>query len=291
MHNLGKDKSEPARKEIEVEFGLIRACVKSQIAAKLTPIQAPKVVYGKTETRRAISNVLGAVLHQYKYASLPELNAVLKLYNVVADPGIAGTRMYNNRGLVYRVLDEKGNKVGVPIKASAFSTHAKLTDLEKRFLENAPLKNSHKRRLQTSLRWIFNKRVGSLDQFVARLELQNISTVIRRGKEGVLYGITFVDHNTKCVFNGSDLGKEYAIKSILQNCNTNSSEVPAIPKKSLPTDHRSKDIKRTEVDDQERRGGEFGKIQPEPSLPSPPLDYVPYQLTRKRKRRKKRISP
>jgi len=47
MHNLAKDKSEPARKEIEVDFGLIRASVKSQVAAKLTPIQAPKVVYGK----------------------------------------------------------------------------------------------------------------------------------------------------------------------------------------------------------------------------------------------------
>jgi hypothetical protein len=47
-----------------------------------------------------------------------ELNAVLRPYNIVADRGKEGSRIYDNNGLVYRVLDEQGNKIGTPIKAS-----------------------------------------------------------------------------------------------------------------------------------------------------------------------------
>ncbi len=35
-------------------------------------------------------------------------------------------------------------------------------------------------------------------------------------REGPIYGITYVDFKTKCVFNGSDLGKEYGAKAILE---------------------------------------------------------------------------
>ena len=30
--------------------------------------------------------------------------------------------------------------------------------------------------------------------------------------------MTYVDHTTKCVFNGSDLGKQYSAKAILERC-------------------------------------------------------------------------
>ena len=30
--------------------------------------------------------------------------------------------------------------------------------------------------------------------------------------------MTHVDHTTKCVFNGSDLGKQYSAKAILERC-------------------------------------------------------------------------
>jgi hypothetical protein len=41
-------------------------------------VSASKAQYRKMETKRAIQNVLDAVINQYKYSSLPELNAVLK---------------------------------------------------------------------------------------------------------------------------------------------------------------------------------------------------------------------
>lgn len=84
MHNLGRNQSEKARKEIELEFGLVEAGGKKAVESLLLmPVNAQKINYGKSETKRAISNVLAAVINQYKFTSLPELNAVLKLYKAL----------------------------------------------------------------------------------------------------------------------------------------------------------------------------------------------------------------
>ncbi len=34
----------------------------------------------------------------------------------------------------------------------------------------------------------------------------------------IIYGLTYIDRNTKSVFNGSDIGKEYSAKAILKKC-------------------------------------------------------------------------
>ena len=87
LHNLARNQSMKASKEIEKEFQLIQADQKHRLNYELKPVNAQKVQYGRAETKRAITNVLDQVLTTYKYASLAELNAVLKLYNIVADRG------------------------------------------------------------------------------------------------------------------------------------------------------------------------------------------------------------
>jgi hypothetical protein len=53
------------------------------------------------------------------------------------------------------------------------------------------------------------------------LQKENIQVVLRQNDKGVIYGITYVDHRTKCVFNGSHLGKRYSAtlfsKDVLMN--------------------------------------------------------------------------
>jgi hypothetical protein len=140
MHNMGRNQSEVARKEIEIEFGLVKAeSKKAADALKLQPLNAQKLNPGKRSTKAALSNVLGIVIPQYKYGSLAELNAILKLYNVMADRCSEDSDTYQHKGLLYRVLDEKGNKVGTPIKASLFYMKPTLHFLEKRFAENEVL--------------------------------------------------------------------------------------------------------------------------------------------------------
>ena len=50
----------------------------------------------------------------------------------------------------------------------------------------------------------------SESELQANLQAVNINLVVRRNDQGRIYGITFIDHNDRCVFNGSRLGKEFS---------------------------------------------------------------------------------
>ncbi|MDH7459805.1 relaxase/mobilization nuclease domain-containing protein [Chitinophagaceae bacterium 26-R-25] len=215
MFNIGRNQSEQARKEIETEFKLIIAETQQKHQQEIKPVNVPKVIYGKTETRRAIANVLAAVLTTYKYASLPELNALLKQYNVMADRGSEHSRTYKNNGLVYRVLDEKGEKVGVPLKASSIYSNPGWSYLQAQFIKNEPLKQPYKTRIKNAIDLYFLRHKNtSLEGLTKSLQQENINVVLRQNDKGIIYGITYVDHQQKCVFNGSDLGKEYSANRI-----------------------------------------------------------------------------
>jgi hypothetical protein len=51
--------------------------------------------------------------------------------------------------------------------------------------------------------------------FGQALQREGIYVLLRQTNDGRVYGITFVDNKTKVVFNGSDLGKPYSAKAIL----------------------------------------------------------------------------
>ncbi|WP_426092849.1 relaxase/mobilization nuclease domain-containing protein [Flavobacterium sp. DSR3-2] len=220
LHHLGLRKSEPARKEIEELFGLVKAeGRKKKEEFALQPIPVGKVQYGRIESKKAISNVLNAVLNQYKYASLPELNAVLKQYNVMADRGSENSKIFLAKGLVYRILDEQGKPIGVPIKASDFFSKPTLKFIEEKFKRNEIRRIPDKIRLKNAIDIaLLKERTMSTNQLAKCLEKEGIHTVFRKSTEGLLYGITYVDHKTKSVFNGSSLGKEYSAKAIQERC-------------------------------------------------------------------------
>lgn len=219
MQNIGKNRSEPARKEIEELFGLVKAQGnKNSTDLNLKPIISGKIQYGRSESKKAITNVLAQVLSSYKYASLPELNAVLKQYNVLADRGNEDSRMFNAKGLIYRILDDNGKPIGVPIKASLFYNKPTLKFLEGKFKSNSTNQISDIRRVKNAIDMAFLRTEISLRDLVKILEKDGINTVFRKNAEGLLYGITYVDNTTKCVFNGSTLGKQYSAKAIQERC-------------------------------------------------------------------------
>jgi hypothetical protein len=220
LHHLGIRKSEPARKEIEELFRLVKAeGRKKKEEFTLQPIAVGKVQYGRIESKKAISNVLNAVLNQYKYASLPELNAVLKQYSVLADRGSENSKIFLSKGLVYRILDEQGKPIGVPIKASDFYIKPTLKFLEEKFKHNEVRRIPDKARVKNTIDIaLLRERALSINELARVLEKEGINTVFRKSAEGLLYGITYVDHKTKSVFNGSSLGKEYSAKAIQERC-------------------------------------------------------------------------
>jgi len=218
MQNIGRNQSEAARREIEKTFGLVQAQLKKKSIDKfIKPIVLSKIKYGKTESKRAVQSVLDDVLSAYKYKSLSELNAVLGLYNVKADRGEENSRIFKTNGLVYRTLDENGKAVGVPLKSSGFYSKPTLKFLQMKFLQNAKTA-SHKKRIANAVDLILLSRSVSLSDLELELRKEGINVVFRKSAGGQLYGITYVDHTSKCVFNGSDLGKPYSAKLIEQRC-------------------------------------------------------------------------
>ncbi|TXD78894.1 relaxase/mobilization nuclease domain-containing protein [Algoriphagus ratkowskyi] len=216
LHNIGKLKSEPTRKALEKLFGLVPAESQKQGLFIAKPVSISRLDYGKSETKSSIGNVLQHVLKSYKFTTLPELNAVLKGYRIVADRGTEESRIFKSRGLVYRVFDGEENKIGVPIKASSFHFRATLDAIESKFESNSLEKKKHLNSIRSAIDLaVLKMPKSSLDEVIKSLEKQGIVTVKRENNEGRLYGVTFVDHRTKCVFNGSALGKKYSANGLL----------------------------------------------------------------------------
>ncbi|MCE6989559.1 relaxase/mobilization nuclease domain-containing protein [Dyadobacter sp. CY323] len=217
--NIGRNQSERARKEIEQEFHLVKASGKKpQQSEHLKPAMV-SANYGKVETKRAISNILAGVIDKYKFTSIPELNAVLNRYNVAADPGNEESRTFKKGGLHYRLLNAKGERVGVPIKASDFHQKPTLKYLQTRFEINDQLRQTDKLRVKNAIDFtLYGKTNVTLDRLINILERDGIDTVLRKNDTGLIYGITYVDHRSKAVFNGSSLGKNYSAKAIQERC-------------------------------------------------------------------------
>jgi hypothetical protein len=228
MNNIGRTLSEKARKSIDKEFKLISPECKKiskqlqlretiQNESKLKPVSVRKVQYGKSQTKAAIQNVVDYVMNQYKYTSLGEFNAVLKLYNVMADHGQKGSLMNEKKGLVYRVLDEAGNKIGTPIKASQFYNQPTLKNLEVKFKQNEVLRERHALRIKNQIDLAI-LRNNTLENLSNALKSEAISIFARQSNDGIIYGMTFIDHKYQAVFNGSDLGRQYSAKAIQERC-------------------------------------------------------------------------
>ena len=78
---------------------------------------------------------------------------------------------------------------------------------------NEALRGPLKKRLQDKIDYSFSLDPNpKLGDFVATLKDDGITTILRRSADDRVYGITFVDHDNRVVFNGSDLGKQYGAK-------------------------------------------------------------------------------
>lgn len=167
--------SEPTRKAIEEEFGLIRAGQQQEKPA-LAPSEVPKVTYGgSTGTKQAMRDILQMVTTHYNFTSFQEYNAILREYNVLADRGTPGSATYENGGLVYRVTDDEGKKKSAPVKASAYSFKPTLPNLEKHFVQNRQTREQQTASLRQKLDLAFFQGPASLQELAADLRKDDIA--------------------------------------------------------------------------------------------------------------------
>ncbi|MGE7775241.1 relaxase/mobilization nuclease domain-containing protein [Chitinophaga sp. NPDC101104] len=222
---INQRKSEPARMELENEFGLIRASGRNLDGMlPISALEIPDIEYGHSETKTRISNIVREVVRSYQFTSLQELNAILEQFNVYADGGDMGSKLEKTGGLIFGLLDKYGAKIGRPVKASIIYTKPTKPRLAEMYQTKKERRVKYKARL---IRVIDDALAAAKDrdQFAQLLENAKVNVKFHFTKDGLPFGITFIDNLTRCVFNGSDLNKKgYSARAILEKITSSTTQ-------------------------------------------------------------------
>ena len=206
------ERSVAETEKIERRYGLYPA--KGQKRSELWRLSP--VDHKKGDLKQQIASVVKPALAMYRFQTMGELRALLSLYNIGVEE-VEGTRNGRSyRGLLYTALDENGEKIqAAPLKASRLGADASRKKVEhimagsgKKIKE----KNLHK---QTQHR-VEEALLDATDETELRERLaeRHIDLYLRRNDTGRITGSTFIDHETRCVLNGSRLGKSFSANAI-----------------------------------------------------------------------------
>jgi hypothetical protein len=223
-------RSMDACRELEWKYGLIPADQKKQQEGlPLKPVR-----YEDGNVKHQIANVVRMVARDYHFLSLKEYKSLLSLYNTGVEEVRGEIKGRKYKGLVYSALNDRGEKAGNPFKSSLFGQGAGIEALEKRMeksaetIKNRGLKERSKKVIAAAMR-----TTGNRQDFEKALGKQGISVLFRTNDEGRIYGATFIDHEQKCVFNGSRLGKEFSA-NVFNDLFNRSAQKP-----EQPDDHKT----------------------------------------------------
>lgn len=213
-------------RELEKKYGLRPA-----EREKITPDMPIRKIDPSGDIKRQVANAVKMVGMRYKFQSIGEYNAILSLYNVRCEPtdGRVNGREYH--GLVYFATDDSGKTIATPFKASRLGKFASRTAIDGRF-ERAKEKID----VAPTKRKVTDVIAHSIDKadFIAKLKERNIDVVLRYTEEGRIYGVTFIDHNTMTVLNGSRLGKEFSANAINERFNNPANSPTNTPDVATP---------------------------------------------------------
>ncbi|KFF00707.1 relaxase [Chryseobacterium formosense] len=225
-------------RELEKKFGLISAVEKQ-------PKQNQKIFrpvnFKSGDIKSQIASVIRHIPSYYQFQSLGEYNALLSLFNITVEKVEGELQGQSKKGLLYFPLDDQGKKAGNPVKASLFGKISGIDALEKHF---TACKNKGNVQLvkQNLKRSIIKAHHSSKDEqaFKNKLKKEGIDIVVRKNDNSRIYGITFIDHKSRTVWNGSRLGKEFSANNFNDYWNNNIRPEIEIPdqmqtKKSQPT--------------------------------------------------------
>lgn len=200
-----KRRSMKVCRELESKFRLVPATDKEHVENE--KVFRP-VDYKSGDIKSQIASVVRHLPRYYRFQTLGEYNALLSLFNITTEKVQWELHGQIREGLLYILLKENGEKTGHPLKASLFGKNAGLATLDLHFskckkeLNDNPIKET----IKAAITQAINSTKNELN-FKRQLIELGISTIVRRNEIGRVYGITFIDHNSKTVWNGSRLGK------------------------------------------------------------------------------------
>ena len=194
------------------------------------------------DVKSQIASVVRHLPNYYKFQTLGEYNALLSLFNITTEKVEGELRGQVRQGLLYIPLNEKGERAGHPFKASLFGKNAGLPTLELHFAKNKEALKAHptKPTIKAAVT-VALKTTTDGQAFKKQLSEQGINVVVRRNDTGRIYGITFIDHNSKTVWNGSRLGKELSANTFNDYWNNNIKPEIKEPAVQLPKISTSND--------------------------------------------------
>ena len=209
-------RSKAITRELEKKYGLHPAGKKQQGET----FDFKKVDTSKGNLKIQIGNVIKPLVVQYEFQSFNEYRSLLFLYNIQVEEvrGEVRGRKYN--GLVYSTTDKNGNKVGNPFKSSLYGKTAGYETVYSRMEESKREMKDRKLRdgIICKIRPILQNMSGRKD-FENKLSRSGIDVLFRENEAGRIYGVTFIDHESRCVFNGSRLGKEFSANAFEERFN------------------------------------------------------------------------
>lgn len=174
-----------------------------------------KVDVVKGEVKKQVASVVKPLAKNYHFLSLNEFRALLSLYNIAMEEVKGEVRGKPYQGVVYTATDDKGVKVGTPLKSSLFGQSVGLEALNQRIEQSKVQIKEQRLGVETKQMILARmKSCRNLPELEKKLSLQGIDTVLRRNDTGRIYGATFIDHNCRCVLNGSRMGKELSVNAL-----------------------------------------------------------------------------
>ena len=265
---------------LEQKYGLIPA--EGQKQPELW--QFTRVDPAKGNLKKQISAVIKPLVNTYKFQTLGEYRALLSLYNIGLEEVKGEVMGKPYRGLVYSALDNDGNKVGTPLKSSLFGKSVGYDGLEKQIVKSGEQikQQGLRERTRTVVIGAVNT-AASESELRAKLRVVNIDLVLRRNDQGRIYGVTFIDHKDRCVFNGSRLGKEFSANAFNDKFGGIQHEVADLQRTVQPNDISQ--IEKTIISDiWDSVSGLFAFLSPEVTGN---LDDNYRQLKKKRKKKQR----
>lgn len=199
-------RSKEITRELEKKYGL-----KTAEREKVTPDTPLLKIDPSGDLKKQVAAVVKIVGMRYKFQTIGEYNAILGLFNVKCEntDGRVNGREYH--GLIYFVLDDNGNVIASPFKASRLGKFARRDAIDAKY-ERAKEKIDIAPTRQTVMDILAHFR--DKDDFISRLKEKNIDVLFRYTDDGRIYGATFIDHNTMTVLNGSRMGKEFSANAL-----------------------------------------------------------------------------
>lgn len=207
-HNREAIRAQNICREMEVRHGL-HPTISEKDEKELLTLQ--KVDYPKGDVKEQVKHTARTLLECYNVHSLSEYNTLLNLYNVTVYEVRGNVNGKEYHGIMYGALNDRGEQVGTPFKSSKLGKPFGYEALQDYFTRST--ERVKKNGLADRTRQEITKAMQGLDtkdDFAARLKKADIEVVYRINTEGRLYGITFIDHTNRTVFNGSRLGKGFS---------------------------------------------------------------------------------